>query len=150
MNLGFINLEVVQLSFLPIIFFLTSLFIFKLLERLTPTRNGISVTERNLVSVKISQGETVTIQLKTLEAYEKEFGKGQLVPLWDGKFNNDKGYVVIFDSTTQKNRFSLGEYVAHSLLWGQKKFVRDEFFFDSNNVKIDLKDMDAKFLIVPA
>jgi len=149
-NLGFTNLEVVQLSFLPIIFFLTSLFIFTLLKRLTPTRNGISVTEPDLISVKISKGETVTIQLKTLEAYEKEFGKGQLVPLWDGRFENYKGYLVVFDSTTEKNRFSIGEYVALSLLWGHQKYVRDEFFFDSNNVKIDLKDMDAKFLIVPA
>jgi len=99
--------------------------------------------------VKIIEGETVTIELKSLEAYEKKFGKGQLVPLWDGRLSS-KGYVILFDSTTEKNRFSLGEYVAVSFLFGEQKFVRDEFFFDSNNVKIDLKDMDAKFLIVPA
>lgn len=140
----------IQLSFLPIIFFVTSLFIFTLLRRLTPRRNGISVMKGDLVPVKISQGETVTIKLKSLEAYEKEFGKGRLVPLWDGRSDNRKGYIIFFDSTAEKNRFSLGEYVISPSIWGKQRLVRDEFFFDSNNVKIDLKGMDAKFLIVPA
>lgn len=144
------NLEVIHLFFLPIIFFITLPFIFTLLRRLTLRREGISVTEEDPVSVKISEGETVTINLKGLEAYEKEFGKGQLVPLWDGRLDSYKGYIIFFDSTTEKNRFSLGEYVTLPSIWSEQKLVRDEFFFDSNNVKIDLKDMDAKFLIVPA
>ncbi|MFQ6081498.1 MAG: hypothetical protein ACE5OW_07520 [Candidatus Bathyarchaeia archaeon] len=138
------------MSFLPIILFVTSLFIFTLWRRLTPRREGIRVMGGNPVSVKISEGETVTIKLKSLEAYEKEFGKGQLVPLWDGRSDNYKGYIIFFDSTTEKNRFSLGEYVISPSIWSKQKVVRNEFFFDSNNVKIDLKDMDAKFLIVPA
>ena len=108
------------------------------------------VEKNNVVPVKIEKGETVTIELKSLEDYEKEFGKGQLVPLWGGRSDNYKGYIVVFDSTTEKNRFSLGEYVALSSLWGEEKFVRNEFFFDSNYVKIDFRDNDANFLIVPA
>ena len=108
-----------------------------------------TVEENNVVPVKIEKGETVTIELKSLEDYEKEFGRGKMVPLWDGRLSS-KGYVIVFDSTTEKNRFSLGEYVALSSLWGEEKFVMNEFFFDSNHVKIDFRDNDAKFLIVPA
>jgi len=111
---------------------------------------GETAVERNkVVEVKIQKGETITIELKSLEDYEREFGKGKMVPLWDGRLSS-KGYVIVFDSTTEKNRFSLGKYVAVSFLWGEQKFVRDEFFFDSNNVKIDFRVNDAKFLIVPA
>jgi len=114
------------------------------------SETGETAVERNkVVEVKIQKGETITIELKSLEYYEKEFGRGKMVPLWDGRLSS-KGYVIVFDSTTEKNRFSLGEYVALSSPWGEQKYVRDEFFFDSNNVKIDFKENDAKFLIVPA
>ncbi|MFQ6080307.1 MAG: hypothetical protein ACE5OW_01400 [Candidatus Bathyarchaeia archaeon] len=132
-------------------YFLTFLFLARFM--IAKSREGGETTvkkKNNVVPVKIEKGETVTIELKTLEDYEREFGKGRLVPLWDGRSDNYKGYIVVFDSTTEKNRFSLGEYVALSSLWGEEKFVTNEFFFDSNYVKIDLKNMDAKFLIVPA
>jgi len=60
-----------------------------------------SIEEEDIVSVEIEEGETVTIQLKGLEDYEKKFGKGKLMPLWDGRFNsNSKGYAIFL--TAQK------------------------------------------------
>lgn len=139
--------------YLYVVLFVTCFLFFLFLRRfmIAKLREGgeTTVEKNNVVPVKIEKGETVTIELKSLEDYEKEFGRGKMVPLWDGRLSS-KGYVIVFDSTTEKNRFSLGEYVALFSLWGEEKFVSNEFFFDSNHVKIDFKDNDAKFLVVPA
>jgi len=139
--------------YLYVVLFVTYFLTFLLLRRFMTTKSRetgeTTVEKNNVVQVKIQRGETVMIELKSLEDYEKKFGRGKMVPLWDGRLSS-KGYVIVFDSTTEKNRFSLGEYVALSSPWGEQKFVRDEFFFDSNHIKIDFKDNDAKFLIVPA
>lgn len=139
--------------YLDIVLFITYALIFILLQRfLTAKLNrekGSSIEKEDIISVKIEEGETVTIQLKRLEDYEKKFGKGKLIPLWDGRLGS-RGYVISFDSTEDKNRFSIGEYATFASIWGEEKFVRDVFFFDSNYVKIDIKGIDAKLLIVPA
>ncbi len=138
--------------YLYVVLFVTYFLFFLFLRRFINAKlrgGGETTVEKNdVVSVKIEKGETVTIELKSLEDYERDFGRGKMVPLWDGRLSS-KGYVIVFDSTTEKNRFSLGEYVALSSLWGEEKFVMKEFFFDSNHVKIDFRDNDAKFLIVP-
>ena len=143
--------ELIKL-YLDIALFITSALIFLLLRgfmRAKLSGEKESSIEEDIVSVKIEEGEMVTIQLKRLEDYEKKFGKGKLIPLWDGRLSS-KGYVIFFDSTEDKNCFLIGEYATFASIFGEEKLVRDVFSFDSNYVKIDIKGIDAKLMIVPA